>query len=66
MASGKRKQPEEKSEEEQSDERLDNEDFVMAQTGKIGALQEKLDVCLAKRKAVGAVPKLHESESDSD
>jgi hypothetical protein len=61
MASGKRKQPEEKSEKQ-----LDNEDFVMAQTGKIGALQEKLDVCLTKRKTVGAVPKLHESESDSD
>jgi hypothetical protein len=61
MASGKQKQSEEKS-----DDQLDNEDFVMAQTGKIGALQEKLDVCLTKRKAVGAVPKLHESESDSD
>ena len=60
MASGKRQR------QEKSADQLDNEDFVVAQTMKLKAFQEELDVCLAKRKTVGAEPKPHESDSDSD
>ena len=60
MSLGKRRQPEP----EKSDEQLNNELFVIAQTKKFESFQEELNACLKKQKAVGAGAKLSESDSD--